>query len=228
MKKTLLLISVLSVGACAYAIDGNIQDVKFITPGAKGAACNVYVEGLKYRTKPPQTLTLYKSKEDLVVDCMAPGNRRKTVYIKPTFETSAAWNAANAGAGLPWDYLSASLFRYPDTVEVNFTDTPVIDPPPPAQNNPDIRQPEDYMLEEFSPGTPRMNEDRYAPPVEIKRRESTMQSAVISNNGSAFSDSTSASGGKSDLMNVFEDLGASMNPASDRGVSTPIPLVPGE
>lgn len=220
MKKSLLLISLLSLGACAYAIDDSIQDVKFVTPGAQSAACDVYVEGLRHRVKPPQTINLFKSKEDMVVDCKAPGNRRKVIYIKPSIEKSAIWNVANAGVGLPWDYASAALFRYPDVVEVNFKDTPLTDQPLPAQNNPDIRQPGDYRLEEFSPSAPRLNEDHEAQPVEILRRESMAQSTSGAySDSSAFSEPSYTDGGKGDLMDA-------MNPASQ--ADAPIPLIPGQ
>ena len=228
MKKTLLLLSVLSTGACAYAIDDSIQDVKIVTPGARGAACDAYVEGLKYRVKPPQIINLYKSKEDLVVDCKAPGNRRKVVYIKPSIEPSAAWNITNAGVGLTWDYASAALFRYPDVIEVNFTDTPVTDPPLPAQNSTDIRQPEEYQLEEFSPSAPRMNADRSAPPVEILRRERASRTMSGYDSSAAFSESSAVDGGKGDLMDIIQDMGSDLNPASDNSADAPISLLPGQ
>ncbi len=228
-KKISYLIPLAVLGACAYAIDGAIQDVQFVTPGANGAACNVYVEGLKYKVRPPQTINIYKSNEDLVVDCKAPGNRRKVVYIEPRIETSTAWNATNAGVGLPWDYASQALFRYPDVVEINFTDTPVVDPPLPAQNSPDIRQPEDYILEEFSPSEPLMNKDRNAAPVEIMRREgSSSGSSVMVDDSAAFSEPVmGGSSGKGDLMSVTQGAGVSTG-SSHESAGAPVPLIPGE
>ena len=229
LKKASYLLPFVLLGACAYAIDGAVQDVKFVSPGANGAACNVFVEGLKHKVKPPQTLNLFKSKEDLVVDCMAPGNRRKVVYIKPQIESSTAWNAANAGIGLPWDYASAAMYRYPDIIEVNFTDTPVKDPAPPAQNNPDIRQPENYILEEFSPSSPQLNRDRDAPPVEILRRGESASSGFDSmNDTAAFSEpAMNSNSGKGDLMSVIEGLGGDGSSSGDNA-GTPVPLIPGE
>ena len=214
MKKPLLALSILTLGACAYAIDDSIQNVKVVTPGANNAACLVYVEGLKYKVKPPQTINIFKSKEDLVVDCMAPGNRRKVLNIPAGIETSTAWNAVNAGAGLPWDYASGALFRYPDVIEVDFTDIPVTDPPWPDHNAPDIRQPESYDLEEFSPGSPRMNADKTAPPVEILRREGSASGAAEYNDSSAFSEPEYTTGGKGDIQSV--------------PLEPPLPLFPGE
>lgn len=236
IKKLLYLLPLAALGACAYTIDGSIQDVKFVTPGATNASCDVFVEGLKYHVNPPQTINLFKSKEDLVVDCKAPGNRRKVVYIKPQIETSAAWNAATAGAGLAWDYASGALFRYPDVVEVNFTDTPVRDQALPAQNAPDIKQPEEYDLEEFSPSWPRMNSDKHEPPVEIIRRGSSQKNAAMyhpDDETAAFSEPAHNGGGKGELMQVIDGLGDEMNPAqpapaADDATYGPIPLIPGE
>lgn len=229
LKKIPYLLPLAVLGACAYAIDGSIQEVEFKTPGARNAACNVYVDGLKHKVKPPQVIALPKGKEDLVVDCMAPGNRRKVVYIEPQIETSTAWNAANAGTGIAWDYASGALFRYPDVIEVDFTDTPVQEPPPPAQNAPDIKQPEEYDLEEFSPGSPRMNADKHALPVEIMRRQSASQSmsggARYNDDTDAFSEPVYTGGGKGDLI----DMNPAGEPSSASGAENgPIPLIPGE
>ena len=229
-KKAYYLVPLIALGACAYALDGTSQNVKFITPGAYNAACNVYVEGLKYRVKPPKVVSLYKAKEDLIVDCLAPGGRRKIVNITPEIEVSTAWNAANAGVGLPWDYASGALFRYPDVIEIDFTGEPISDPPLPAQNSPDIRQPEEYLLEEFSPSEPILNNDRNVPPVEILRRQSPNSNLSGYNNGetSAFSEPVNTSQDKGELMDVIQGLSEDMNPSISDDFGYPVPLLPGE
>lgn len=210
IKKTLILLSVTALGACAYAVDGTVQDVKFVTPGAKNAACIVSIEKLKYKVKPPQTVNLYKSRKGLDVDCKAPGNRRKTIHVKAEIEKSASYNAANGGIGLAWDYVSSALFRYPDVIEIDFRDIPITEQALPAHNSPDIRQPEEYDLEEFLPGVPRMNADRTAPSVEIRSRERAGSSSYSGGGSSAFFEPAGNTQGKGDL------------------VATPTPLIPGE
>lgn len=202
--------------ACAYAIDGSVQDVKFSTPGAYGAECSVYVEKVRYIVHPPQTINIFKSKGELEVDCMAPGNRRRKVFIEPSVEDSSAFNLAHGGAGYAWDYASGALWRYPDVVEVDFTDAPTTGEELPAHNRPDIRAPEDHMLEEFSPGQPRMNADRYVQPVEILRRQKPAAAGYTPyEDAAAFSESSSGRD-KGDLMDAV--------PAK----SEPMPLFPGE
>lgn len=80
------------------------------------------------------------------------------------------------------------------------------------------------MLEEFSPGQPRMNADRYAQPIEILRRQKNTGSAAVPYDGaSAFSESPAPGRDKGDLMNAAPPPARSA-PAND----SPAPLFPGE
>ena len=176
MRKALLLISTVMFVGCSYAIDTSVQDITIRTPGAVDAKCNMYVDGVRYRMHPPETTSIARTKEDLIIDCLAPGNRRKKVKIEPMYADSAAGNVVTAGVGLAWDYASGALYKYPDVVEVSFVGMP---PGPafiPAQNNPDIRQPEEYDLEEFRPSQPRMNSDRNAIATQFLKRGETASS----------------------------------------------------
>lgn len=230
LKKTVSLIPLMLIGACAYVQDGAIQPVEFKTPGASNAVCNVYIEKVKYVVRPPQTVNLFKSYDTLKADCLAPGNRRKVVYIEPDIERSSYGNIATAGVGYAWDAASQALWKYPDIIEVNFTDTPVKGFDLPAQNAPDIRQPEDYEIEQYSPSAPSLNSDKNAPPIEILRREGA--SVQSSSNNFALSEPPSGThGGKGDLQPVGPSAGGlDINPAQGSAgippVSSPISLLP--
>ena len=188
-----------------------------LTPGAENATCHLYVDGLKYVVKPPQKTIISKSENPLTVECMAPGGRDKTMEIPAGFADAAKWNVANAGAGLPWDAASRSLWAYPSVIEVDFSDVAIQDPPLPAHNAPDIRQPETYDLEEFSPSRPRLNSDKNAPPVEILRREgASSQTGAFQSYDNSFSEPSSMPAGKGGGYSVNDDAGA------------PVPLLPGE
>jgi hypothetical protein len=155
--------------SCAYMYEGQIQDIYVETPGADNSICYLYVEGLKYKAKPPQTIQISKSRENLMVDCMAPGNRRHQQFIQPDLSDYAYANIANGVIpGTAWDYAASTLYKYPEIITVDFTNTPVKMEEMPAQNRPDVKQPEEYSLEETLPGRPRMNEDRYKQQTEIK------------------------------------------------------------
>ncbi len=170
-QRFILLASVLLLTSCAYAVDKHIQDLKITTPGAQGSVCYVYVDGLRYRVYPPQSITVDNTKEDLVVDCLAPGNRRKKVIIEPQIPDSFYANAANGFVGGAFDAVSGAMYKFPAVIEVDFTDAPIVAEPPPAQNDPDIKQPEEYVLEEFLPSSPRLNSDKFATPTKIERKE---------------------------------------------------------
>lgn len=232
----LLLVCFLVLGACAYATEKSIQDLTVVTPGAHDALCYVEVDGMKYKFHPPETVNIFKSKKDLIVDCLAPGNRHQRVIIEPQISTASI--AGNIPTGLvpgaAWDYTSGAMFKYPDIVEVNFTHTPVKSEDLPAHNNPDIKQPEEYFLEEFSPGEPRLNSDRYEQPVELKRREKPAPGGGVLTSGYMANDTAAAPAmSKGELMNVIQDMGDEMNPAGS-GVSEgqqgsdPVPLFPGQ
>lgn len=226
IRRFLVIAPLTALAACAYATDSSVQDVKFVTPGATGAECRVYVEKVKYVVHPPQTVNLFKSGKDMEVDCLAPGNRRQRVFIEPGIEGSSAWNLANGGVGYAWDYASGALWRYPDVIEVNFTDAPVTNESLPGHNSAELPPPEDRVLEEFLPGQPRMNADRYAQPVEILRRQKNAGTASVPyDDAAAFSENPAPRQDKGDLMKAAP----SVKPAEPAPAkAAPAPLFPGE
>jgi hypothetical protein len=236
LKKTLILGSVLLLGSCAYALDDQIQFVQFLTPGAEDATCNVFIERVHHVVKPPQKVSLSKSRKDMTVDCLAHGNRRQKVIIEPGYEKSKALNVLNGGGGVPWDYASNAMFKYPDIVEVSFVDVPVVPQPLPSQNNLDIRQLEDYPLEEFLPGRPRLNSDsgRIVPEI-LRRGEGASYNdpsyATKSDDGSdAFSEPAQLGGDKSNLQNAARPASALPKTTTSAPPASygPLPLLPGE
>ena len=227
MHKTILSLATLAaVSGCAYAVDTSVQDITLRTPGANNAVCYMYIDKVKYRVHPPQTISAFRTEEDLIIDCLAPGNRRKKVVIEPLIADSTYGNVITAGAGAAWDYASGAMFKYPDVVEISFIGVEEGPALIPDQNNPDIRQPEEYELEEFRPSQPRMNSDKYAVPTQILKRQSgTMTSSAISDT-EAFTENSNASMGKGDLQAVVDSYAGALDPS----VSTdgPTPIIPGE
>ena len=172
LKNLALLGSIVLLSSCAYTLDKQIQDITVVTPGAENTVCYVYVDGLRYKLYPPQTVNITKSREDLVVDCLAPQNRRRKVIIEPVLSKHMPLNVMNGVIpGTAWDVASNSAFTYPEVITVDFTSAVPVPEAPPAQNKPDIRQPEEYDLEEFTSGLPRLNLDRNAVNVPLQRNE---------------------------------------------------------
>jgi len=224
MRKLLLSASaLLTLSACSYAVDTSVQDIKILTPGAENAVCMMYVDKVKYRVHPPQTTSIFRTEEDLIIDCMAPGNRAKKVVIEPTYNDSAAGNVATAGAGLAWDYASGALFKYPDVVEVSFIGMESGPAFVPDQNRADIRQPEDYRLEEFRPSQPRLNSDGQTIPSQFLKRGETANTSGVSDTN-AFTEGAMSSN-KGDLKAVVDTYSGALDPSANNG---PTPIVPGE
>ncbi len=199
----------LTLSGCAYVIEKSFQDLTILTPGAHGALCFVEIDGLKYKFRPPQTIAVTKSKDDMIVDCQAPGNRRKTMIIESDISTLSIVGAP----GAPWDYASDAMFKYPDVIEVDFRSIPVVAMPLPAQNNPDIKQPEEYYLEEFRPGHPVMNDDRHAPDVLLERRNFGDDEDVYYPDYGTDTGADEPVQGKGDLMKVIGDLKSDIDPS---------------
>ena len=202
----LLLSSVLILGACAYAVDTSIQEIEVITPGAQGSLCHVYVDKLHYKVYPPQKVIISNTKEDLVVDCLAPGNRRKKIIIEPEITDNFYRNAGNGLIGMPWDALSGAMFKYPDVIEIDFSRAEIKPEKMPAQNAPDVIQPEDHTLEEFRPSVPRLNSDRYNKAVPLERRQPP-QSYMYEDNALS-----APMPGASDMQAIIDSLGPSTDP----------------
>lgn len=226
-KKHFILFPLILASACAYTLEGQMQDLTIRTPGAYDAVCDVYANKIRYKFYPPQTRKVTKSDEDLIIDCKAPGNRDRKVVIEPVISKVAPANAANGLVpGTAWDYASGALFTYPEVVEVDFRNMPVREMPPPTHNNSDIKQPEEYMLEEFKAGSPRMNSDRLEKEVPLRRRGESFSDEGESDQysgGYVSTRETEAQGGKGDLMRVIDSLGDDLNPSGESEA-----IVPGE
>lgn len=216
------------VSGCAYVVDDSIQNVRFETPGAQHAKCDVVVDGVKYVVSPPQKLNIFKSRKPLEVDCMAPGNRRKKIFIEPAIEKSTYGNIANVGAGAAVDYASGAMFRYPDVVHIDFTGAPIKDSALPAHDSPDLRRSDSYKFEEFLPAQPRLNSDSQEPKPVLLRRGQTEPSPPKDDPG-AFSEPKVKKENKGDLKSIIDKLIPDINPAAPKKADqSPTPLFPGQ
>jgi len=165
------VIALMALTSCAYYFDESVQTVTVETPGAHNSVCYAYVDNVKYKINPPQTIPIKKDKDPMVIDCFAPGNRHKQVEFDSKVEPSTYLNTLNGIIpGTSWDYASDSMFRYPEVVYVDFRDIETSPNKLPRHNAPDLRKPSDYDLEEYLPTTPRLNADKYSKQPELVRR----------------------------------------------------------
>lgn len=174
--------SLLLLGGCAYGVDTALQDVRVETPGAYNAWCIADVRGFRYKFNPPETINIRKSPDDMILECVAPGNRRRTVIVPPRDADTSILNVFNGYVpGLAVDHYSGAAYQYPDLILVDFQGIESEPEAMPAQNAPDVIQPEEYDLEEFLPSQPRLNSDRYAVPSQILKRERKTQNFYDTN-----------------------------------------------
>lgn len=247
----ILFTGLIVLASCAYLQDESIQGLEILTPGAEDAVCYVYIDKLRHKVYPPRTFTISKSRHDMTVDCLAPGNRRRKIVIAPRISDHAYENVTNGIVpGMAWDFASDSLYSYPDTISVDFTSAVSSVEQMPAHNNPDIKQPEEYMLEEFRAGLPRLNSDSNNEPTQILRRQ---KGGSATGGAPVYTEShiTEQEGGgkpsdKGDLGNVINNLNGDINPSGAQttatkpaappvqqapavvGPPTPVPLYPGQ
>ncbi len=223
LKTVLLCSSVLILGACGYSVESSHQDISFVTPGAEDAVCYVNVNDVKYKLYPPQTLNIKKSDEDMIITCSAPGNRQRVMEVPAAMTERAVWGTP---VGMAWDYASQSLFYYPSVIAIDFSQEELVPNKPPKHNNKDIKQPEEYDLEEFLPSTPRLNSDKHDVKTPLLRKDDMYSDASIES-----MESDSLVDGKGDLQDVIEDL--TSDSSSDVSVSSeaegePVSLYPGQ
>lgn len=220
MTTRLFIIAItLGLAACATTFEQALQPVEIITPGAKNSKCDVYVQGVRHVVYPPQKITIAKSVEDLIIECRAPGNRYHKQVILPQETDIAFANMLWGGFGYMVDEATGAMYQYPDIITVDFTDTPYKAESLPAQNAPDVRQPETYDLEEFNAAQPRLNADKNAPVPELKARE---RNTIAEQNDSSKTAVTEGSG-KDKADPPPGPPGSKTNPAN-----APVSLYPGQ
>ncbi len=158
------------LSGCAYTLDKPVQDITVTTPGAIGATCYAYVDGFRYKIMPPATLSVSRSREDLIITCKAPGNRDRRVVIEPELASSFILNASNLMLGAPVDELSGAKYSYPDNIQVSFEYTDEKAYERPLYERQKTKIPDSQGLEEIDNSVPRLNRDLGRPPVDLKRR----------------------------------------------------------
>lgn len=201
------------LGGCAYATQGNNQDVQFIAQDAENVKCSVYVDKLRYQVFPPQTLNIKKSTKDMIVQCQAPGNRAVEIQVPAKFSSRSLWGSP---AGVAWDYASDSLYRYPSVIAVDFSQEVAKANELPSHYAYDIAGPDSYDLEEVGASVPRLNSDKNH--VEFPLLE---RAGVVEPVGEALSETR-------DLKILIEDLDTSEEGVPSDASSDPVPLFPGQ
>lgn len=161
-RTSLLVSSFVLLSACSTVIDGSTQDIRVETPGAKDSICYLENEHARYKVVPPQTIKITKFRKAFKVNCLASGNRRKSVEIKPEIADSTFYNVANGIVpGAVADYETHSMFEAPELVVVDFTGMKPTPYPLPDYHHDILDNPSLFQYEEFRPGVPALQSDAY-------------------------------------------------------------------
>ncbi len=150
----------LTLASCASLVETPMQRVTVLTPGTEDAMCMLKRPGFVYKVYPPETIMINKNEEDMVVHCMAQGNRDKILIVEPEVSGVGMANISNGVVpGVLYDYHSGALYKYPDIIAVDFTGTYGMGYDYPAHMNPDVAQATLYSLEDMGPDSPAIPQD---------------------------------------------------------------------
>lgn len=154
MKRALVLALLCSsLSACATMIDGASQPVKFEAVGATGVTCEATSGGneMTYFVRVPQTVWIKKSAKLLHLECMAPGNRKKSLDVEPFMNPVTALNMLNGSVGTFYDAETGAKNLYPDVVTIDFSDIVAVPNLLPPYYNTDTLNPQQSPIEDMGP-----------------------------------------------------------------------------
>lgn len=215
-RYSFLLSGFLLLSACSTVLDGPTQDMRVETPGAKDSICYLENDYARYKVMPPQTVKITKFKKPFDVSCLASGNRKKVVHIEPKRSDKTYWNMANAGVGALADHDTGSMYMSPELVVVDFTDMKPTAYPKPGYQHDIMQNPMIVQYEEFRPGMPALQSDRYDQPYELEKTDRAI--SLIGGVGtvsSPESSESSSSGDTSGSSGTSDSAGASAPSGGD-------------
>lgn len=166
--------ALLLLPACSTILDRSTQEVRFETPGAKESMCRVTTgkEGVSYRVHPPEEIILMKTDQQLEVECLADGHRKRTVLIEPVLSSNTFLNFGNGFVpGFALDEHTNAHYVYPDVIAVDFSNIPFKKAEQPAY----AVNPSAPSLEHIDPTTgsfPAIHDSDLEPPAPLSERQS--------------------------------------------------------
>ncbi|HRK98517.1 MAG: hypothetical protein KDJ26_08745 [Alphaproteobacteria bacterium] len=161
--KIFTLLLMISLTSCSTVTEGSMQQVTFETPNAEGAICTaeIGVNRLKYIIRPPQTVWIKKSSNDMSVSCEASGLREMKKIVESKTAPSTFLNVFNGilpGAVIDGD--SGAMYKYPEKVVIDFAGIVATSQPMPPYHNLDGLNPtHESTVEDMGPDTPAIRQD---------------------------------------------------------------------
>ncbi|HEY8189958.1 MAG TPA: hypothetical protein VIF12_04690 [Micavibrio sp.] len=161
----------LMLSSCSTILEDASQDLKINIVGTGEALCYVSQTGRLYRAYAPSVIHIQKSDSPMTVRCLAPGNREQTVVLESKISNVTAGNIANGVIpGAAYDYFSGAMFKYPDSVTFDFSDSPPKSYPLPDYQLVFDQSPDMMGMEEFRPGKGALMSDKGRAPRPMQRR----------------------------------------------------------
>ena len=116
MKKIFLMLAVLAMSGCASIMDGNTQNVNFITSNGQSANATIYTKDGARQSRIPQSMTIKKSSEDIVIRT----NRSGTETRVPARLNNWFWGNIIFGGffGSTTDACTGAMWKYDENVMV--------------------------------------------------------------------------------------------------------------
>ncbi|PZQ44252.1 MAG: hypothetical protein DI551_10510 [Micavibrio aeruginosavorus] len=174
--KILALSSAVLLSACGTIAGGQTQEITLATPGAYNAECNLN-NGVAYKMVTGQKTTIMRSHKPLMVDCYAPGNRRKAVMVDTEIHD---WAYADVTTGVvpgaTFDHFAGGLYEYPEVITVDFVGVPTPGFELPDYHNKDVPNPYEQAIEDYGPNHPRIVSDSQYMPRGVTKREQILDS----------------------------------------------------
>lgn len=185
MKKALYLTAAaaLTLTGCATLVEHSSQDVYFQAVGATETTCMIDTGKLKYKVELPEKVNITKSRRALNISCTAAGNRTKEMVVESEL---SGWTAGDVVTGVvpgaAWDAGTGAMFKYPDVIIVDFTDTVAVSDNLPAYHAIDTLDPKSAsaLVEDLGPSTAKLpGDDATALRHKMAQLQRTRDDAVV-------------------------------------------------
>lgn len=158
IRITLAMFATLTLGACSTVTEGSQQQITFETVGAVDAICEINqgANDYQYQVRPPQTIWVKKTRRDLNIECVAPGNRKASKVVETDVAATTFLNVFNGVLpGAAYDAESGAIFKYPDKIVIDFTSEVAKPNPLPSYHNLDTLDPDrEASVENMGPDNP--------------------------------------------------------------------------
>jgi hypothetical protein len=119
MKNNLIILCVFSLASCASITKGTSQTIVF-TIEPKATTCVVTRDGdgeIGSISSSNNMLKVSKDKDDIIINCLASGYKRKTTRIKSSTETAGVVGGVFIDLGIT-DMVTGAMWAYPNDVTI--------------------------------------------------------------------------------------------------------------